>query len=57
MSLVEDVVAVGGTLMSVFVPILMIIVVAAFFVAAIIFLPRMIRLFRRLIARMRGQAA
>jgi len=57
MSLVEDVVAVGAILLSVFVPILMIIVVAVFFVTAIIFLPRIIRLLRRLIARIRGQAA
>ena len=56
MSLTEDVVAVGGTLLSVFVPILMIILVAAFMVIAIIMLPRIIRLLRRMVARIRGQA-
>jgi hypothetical protein len=56
MSLTEDVVAVGGTLLSVFVPILMIVLVAAFLVIAIIMLPRIIRLLRRMLARIRGQA-
>jgi hypothetical protein len=55
MSLTEDVVAIGGTLLSIFVPILMLVIVAAFLVIAIIMLPKMIRLLRRMLARIRGQ--
>jgi hypothetical protein len=53
-SVVEDVVAVGGTLLSVFVPVVMLVVVAVAVVATLWLLPKIVRLFKRTIASARG---
>ena len=53
-SLLEDGVAVGSIFLAAFFPVLMLIVLLIFTVLAIIFLPKIVSAFRRLLARLRG---
>lgn len=53
-SLLEDGVAIGSIFLAAFFPVIMLIVLLIFVVLAIIFLPRIISAFRRLLARIRG---
>src|SRR5262247_300763 len=54
LSLTEDVVAFGSTILMVFLPVVMLVIVIAFLILAIWLLPKIIRALRRLIARLRG---
>jgi Domain of unknown function (DUF4126) len=54
LSLTEDVVAFGSTILMVFFPIAMLIIVVIFLIVTIWLTPKIIRALRRLIARLRG---
>ncbi len=54
LSLTEDVVAFGSTILMVFYPVVMLIVVAIFLIVVIWLAPKIIRALRRLIARLRS---
>jgi len=54
LSLTEDVVAFGSTILMVFFPVAMLIIVIIFLIVAIWLLPKIARALRRLIARVRG---
>jgi Domain of unknown function (DUF4126) len=53
-SLIEDVVAVGSILLSVFLPLVLIVFLTVFLALSIYMLPRMIRVLRASVARVRG---
>jgi hypothetical protein len=55
-SLIEDVVAIGSTLLAAYHPILLLVLVAVAVVISIIILPKIIRFLRRVFARIRGLA-
>jgi len=54
LSLTEDVVAFGSTILMVFFPVAMLVIVVVFLIVAIWLLPKIIRALRRLITRFRG---
>lgn len=54
-SLVEDVVAIGSVLLAVFYPVILIAVVLIGLVVSVVVLPKIIRYFRAIIAKLRGK--
>jgi hypothetical protein len=55
-SLVEDVVAVGSVLLAAFYPLLLVVVVVVGLLISLLVLPRIVRYFRGMVGKLRGQA-
>jgi hypothetical protein len=57
LSLIEDALAFGSTILMVFFPVAMLVIVALFLILAIWLLPKIVRALRRLFARLRSLSA